>query len=106
MRAYRSGGYETIKKLGVRPPGTLPPAANLDTSVETPNQVRAHGSLIFSTVFNIYQEFEFTEFFKVDDPSALCLFGPIDSSGCCGVTIRLYEGSKNQRVIGQCLERV
>jgi hypothetical protein len=40
MRAYRSGGYETIKKLGVRPPGTLPPAANLDTSVETPNQVR------------------------------------------------------------------
>ena len=77
-----------------------------DVYHRTMSQLTAHGSLIFLTVFNIWQEFEFTEFFKVDGPSALCLFGPIDPSGCCGVTIRLYEGSENQRVIGQCLERV
>jgi hypothetical protein len=38
--------------------------------------VKAHGSLIFSTVFNIWQVCVITEFLKVDGPSALCLFGP------------------------------
>jgi hypothetical protein len=65
-----------------------------------------HGSLIFSTVFNICQVYEITEFLKVYGPSALCLFGALDSSVCCGVAVRLYEDSKNQRVIGQCLELV
>lgn len=65
-----------------------------------------HGSLIFSTVFNIWQRFEITEFLKVDGPSALWFLGPVDQSMCCGVTVRLYEGSENQRVIGQCLELV
>jgi len=65
-----------------------------------------YGSLIFSRVFNIWQRFEITQFLKADGPSALCLFGPVDPSVCCGVTVRLYEGSENQRVIGQCLELV
>jgi hypothetical protein len=57
----------------------------------------------FST---FWQRFEITEFLKVDGPSALCLSGAMDSSVCCGVAVRLYEGSENQRVIGQCLELV
>ena len=65
-----------------------------------------YGSLIFSTVFNIWQIFEITEFVKVDSPSALCLFGALDPSVYCGVAVRLYEDSENQRVIGQCLELV
>jgi hypothetical protein len=60
----------------------------------------------FLTVFNIWQIFEITEFLKVDRPSALGLFGALDPSVYCGVAIRLYEGSENQRVIGQCLELV
>jgi hypothetical protein len=34
------------------------------------------------------------------------LFGVLDPSMYCGVAVRLYEGSENQRVIGQCLELV
>ena len=68
--------------------------------------IMTHGSLIFSTVFYIWQRLEITECLKVDDPSALCLFGAMDPSVCCGVAVRLYEGSENQRVIGQCLELV
>jgi 5-methylcytosine-specific restriction protein B len=48
----------------------------------------------FSTVFSIWQVCEITEFLKVDGPSALCLFGALDSSVCCGVAVRLYEGSQ------------
>jgi hypothetical protein len=66
----------------------------------------SYGSLILSTAFNIWQVCEITEFLKVDGPSALGLFGALDSSVCCGVAVRLYEDSKNQRVIGQCLELV
>jgi len=69
-------------------------------------ELQSYGSLIFSRVFNIWQRFEITQFLKADGPSALCLFGPVDPSVCCGVTVRLYEGSENQRVIGQCLELV
>jgi hypothetical protein len=73
---------------------------------ELPLYLLTHGSLIFLTVFNIWQVCEITEGFKVDGPSALGLFGALDSSVCCGVAVRLYEDSKNQRVIGQCLELV
>jgi hypothetical protein len=69
-------------------------------------QAKTHGSLIFLTVFNIWQRCEITEFLKVDGLSALCLFGPVNPSVSCGVAVRLYEGSENQRVIGQCLELV
>jgi hypothetical protein len=34
---------ESIKKLGVRPPGAPPPAADLDTSAGTLSQVRGSG---------------------------------------------------------------
>jgi hypothetical protein len=61
----------------------------------------------FLTVFNIiWQRFEITKFLKVDGPSALWFLGPVDQSMSCGVPVRLYEGSENQRVIGQCLELV
>jgi transposase len=63
-------------------------------------------TLIFSMVFNIWQLCEITEFWKVDSPSALGLFGALDPSVYCGVAVRLYEGSENQRIIGQCLELV
>jgi hypothetical protein len=69
-------------------------------------QLYPYGSLIFSTVFNIWQICEITEFLKVDSPSALYLFGALDPSVYCGVAVRLYEDSENQRVIGQCLELV
>ena len=89
-------------KVGNRPKWLNP----LDKHKEWRPRLITHGSLIFLTVFNIWQRFEITEFLKVDGPSALCLFGPVDPSVCCGVTVRLYEGSENQRVIGQCLELV
>jgi hypothetical protein len=43
MRVHRrpqtSESDESIKKLGVMPPGALPPAADPDTSVGTPSRV-------------------------------------------------------------------
>ena len=40
---FRAWGGESIKTLGVRPPGAPPPAVDLDTSVGTPSQVRGSG---------------------------------------------------------------
>jgi hypothetical protein len=94
--------------VDARPPG-YPAPDSYNTNAEHFTNWRllyTHGSLIFSTVFNICQMFEITEFLKVDSPSALCLLGALDPSVYCGVAVRLYEGSENQRVIWQCLELV
>ena len=53
----------------------------------TLNHLKPHGSLIFLIVFNIGQRFGITAFLKVEGLSALGLFGPVDPSVCCGVTV-------------------